>query len=444
MDLVQTNDLARRALAWHARSHGKIQVVPKCPVRGPDDFAVWYTPGAAAPSLAIAAQPSAAYEYTNKGNCIAIVSDGTRVLGLGNIGAAAAIPVMEGKALLFKYLGGVDAVPICLDARDPDQFVRIVEALAPSFGGFNLEDIEQPKCFRILDALRARLSVPVWHDDQQGTATVVLAALTNALEVVGKSLSSARIVLVGVGAANVAVYRLLSARGADLSAIVACDSSGILHAGRTDIEARQGELADKWRICRESNGGQLAGGIAEALAGADACIAFSRPGPGTIQPDWIARMNRDAIVFACANPTPEVWPVEAKSAGARIIATGRSDFPNQVNNALCFPGVFRGALDVRAHSITNEMALAAADALAGLAKERGLRDDYILPTLTDPEVPVREAAAVGLTAQRQGIAALTRTSEQLSAGARNAIATSRDIVRTLMHEGLIVSPPATT
>jgi malate dehydrogenase (oxaloacetate-decarboxylating) len=411
-------------------------------VRGPDDFAVWYTPGVAAPCLAISAGPSAAYEYTNKGNCIAIVSDGTRVLGLGNIGPAAAMPVMEGKALLFKVLGGVDAVPICLDARNPDEFVRIVEALAPSFGGFNLEDIEQPKCFRVLDALRARLPVPVWHDDQQGTATVVLAALMNALEVVGKALPSVRIALVGAGAANVSVYRLLAARGADVSAIVACDRGGILHAGRADVETRQVEFADKWRMCRESNGERRTGGIAEALFGADVCIAFSRPGPGTIEPSWIQRMNKDAIVFACANPTPEIWPAEARAAGARIVATGRGDFPNQVNNSLCFPGVFRGALDVRARAITNEMALAAADALAKLAKERGLRDDHILPGMTDPEVPVREAVAVGLTAQAQDIAAASRSREELEAGARAAIASARDTLRTLMRDGLIAGLPA--
>jgi malate dehydrogenase (oxaloacetate-decarboxylating) len=441
MELSESRDLAQRSLVWHARYRGKIQVIPKCPVRGADDLSVWYTPGAAAPCLAIGAERSAIYDYTNKGNSVAIVSDGTRVLGLGNVGPEAALPVMEGKALLFKYLGGIDAVPICLDARDPDVFVQTVQALTPSFGGFNLEDIEQPKCFRVLDALRARLSVPVWHDDQQGTATVVLAGLLNALEVVGKSLSSVRIALVGVGAANVSVYRLLSAHGADVSAIVACDRTGILHAGRLDIEARQNAHAEKWRICRDSNGGRLTGGIAEALVGADVCIAFSHPGPGTIAPDWIRGMNKDAIVFACANPTPEIWPAEAKAAGARIVATGRGDLPNQVNNSLCFPGVFRGALDVRARSITNEMAMAAAEALAGLTKEQGLRDDYILPNMTDTEVPVREAVAVGLTAQVQGVAALSRSREELEATARTAIASARDVVSALMREGLIANPP---
>ena len=395
----------------------------------------------AEPCKAIHGAPGAVYEHTNKGNSIAVVTDGTRVLGLGDIGPAAALPVMEGKALLFKYLGGVDAVPICLDAPDPDEFVRIVAALAPTFGGINLEDIAQPKCFRVLDALRARLTIPVWHDDQQGTATVVLAGLLNALTVVGKPLRSVRIAMVGMGAANVAVYRLLTAEGVDPGAIIACDSVGILHPGRGDIEALQNEFVDKWRVCRESNAERRTGGIIEALRGADMCLAFSRPGPDTIPPEAVHGMARDAIVFACANPTPELWPWVAKAAGAGIVATGRSDLPNQVNNSLCFPGVFRGALDVRARSITHEMAVAAAQALAGLAVERGLGEDSILPPMMDPEVAVREAVAVGLQAQQQGIAALALTRSALESGARQIIAGARATVDQLMREGLIALPP---
>lgn len=283
---------------------------------------------------------------------------------------------MEGKALLFKYLGGVDAVPLCLGTTDPDELVRTVCILAPSFGGINLEDIAQPKCFGVLDRLRAELDIPVWHDDQQGTATVAIAGLTNALKVVGKLLSNARIALIGVGAANVAVYRLLRACGVSPVAIIACDRRGTLHPGRQDLQQRQDEFRNKWPICQESNGEHVTGGIAEALRGADVCLAFSASGPGVIRPEWVRQMAAGAIVFACANPVPEIWPWEAKEAGARIVATGRSDFPNQVNNSLGFPGIFRGALDVRAKTITDEMALAASHELDPKHKTDMVQTDF--------------------------------------------------------------------
>ena len=257
-------------------------------------------------------------------------------------------------------------------SRHPIAFIQTVKALEPSFGGINLEDIAQPKCFRILDTLRRELQIPVWHDDQQGTATVILAALENALKVVGKPLAGLRLAMIGMGAANVATFRLLKARGFDPAGVIACDSVGILHRGRSDLEKAQAEFTDKWRICRESNADGLTGGIAEALRGADVCVAFSRPGPGIIQPEWVQTMARDAIVFACANPTPEIWPWEARAAGARIVATGRSDFPNQVNNSLVFPGVFRGMLDVRARTVSDEMAIAAARSWHGMPRHAGL------------------------------------------------------------------------
>jgi malate dehydrogenase (oxaloacetate-decarboxylating) len=358
---------AADALRLHAFYQGKVQVLPKCPVRGLSDFAIWYTPGVAAPCRAIQARRELVYEHTNKGNSVAIVSDGTRVLGLGDIGPEAGLPVMEGKALIFKYLGGVDAVPLCLNAREPDEFIRVVKALEPSFGGINLEDIAQPKCFRILDTLRAEMNVPVWHDDQQGTATVLVAGLLNALKIVGKELNRVRIAMIGMGAANVATYRLLKAAGIDPGGVVACDSRGLLHRGRADVERRQAEFAEKWRVCQESNADQATGAIPEALRGADVCIAFARSDPTLIKPAWVKLMARDAIVFACANPLPEIWPWDAKEAGARVVATGRGDFPNQVNNSLGFPAIFRGALDVRAGAITDEMALAAANELARFA-----------------------------------------------------------------------------
>lgn len=377
------------------------------PVHGPEDFAVWYTPGVAAACRAIQADPERVFELTNKANSVAIVTDGSRVLGLGDIGPEAGLPVMEGKALLFKYLGDVDAFPVCLGTRDPDELARAVELLQPSFGGVNLEDIAQPKCFRVLERLRGSMSVPVWHDDQQGSATVLIAALTNALRVVGKPLSTVRIAMVGMGAANVSVYRLLKASGADPAAIVACDSWGTLHRGRDDVAAGREKFPEKWAVCSETNAAGVTGGIAEAMRGADVCIAFSRPGPGIIRPEWVAGMARDAIVFACANPVPEISPQDAAAAGARIVATGRSDFPNQVNNSLVFPAIFRGALDVRARTISDEMALAAAAELARCAVDAGLRADHILPHMENVEAVSRVAAATAVKALEQGIARAT-------------------------------------
>jgi len=432
---------AEDALRLHPFYHGKVQMMPKCAVRGLDDFSIWYTPGVAAPCRAITAEPDQVYEHTNRGNTVAIVSDGSRVLGLGDIGPEAALPVMEGKALLFKYLGGVDAVPLCLCTADPEELIRTTRALEPGFGGINLEDIAHPQCFRVLDTLRAELSIPVWHDDQQGTATVLLAGLLNALEVEGKALGSARITLVGMGAANVAVYRLLTAAGADPGAIIGCDSEGILHPGRRDIEAQSARFADKWRVCRESNADRMSGGIAEALRGADAVVAFSRPRPGIIHPEWLRAMAAGPIVFACANPEPEIWPWDATQAGADIVATGRSDFPNQLNNALAFPGVFRGVLDVRASTVSDDMAIAAARELAACAREQGLSRDSILPRIDDPSVPPRVAAAIAVSAQRQGVARLSKDASTVRDQARAAIEQARAATGVLMREGLIPAPP---
>jgi malate dehydrogenase (oxaloacetate-decarboxylating) len=428
---------AAEAMRLHALCRGKMQTLPKCPVRGFEDFAVWYTPGVAAPSRAIAADPEAVWVHTNKANTIAIVTDGTRVLGLGDVGPAAALPVMEGKALLFKYLGGVDAVPVCLATRDPDEVIRTVAMLEPAFGAINLEDIAQPKCFRVLEALRARMAIPVWHDDQQGTATAVLAGLLNAARVVGKDLRRMRITMVGIGAANVACYRLLTVNGVDPRGIVACDRRGTLHKGRDDIERRQDELREKWRVCVESNGAGITGGVGEALRGADACVAFSAPGPGVIDPAWVRTMAREAIVFACANPVPEIWPWEAAEAGARIVATGRSDFPNQLNNSLVFPGLFRGALDVRARTISDGMATAVAHELARFAEARGLRGDDILPRMDEWDVHPRVAVAAAMAAQAEGLARVAGTAEEIAAGATRVMQAAREATAVLMRAGLI-------
>ncbi|MGD8903136.1 MAG: malic enzyme-like NAD(P)-binding protein, partial [Anaerolineae bacterium] len=290
--LAKANRPAEDALRMHPYYHGKVQIAPKCPVRGLSDFAIWYTPGVAASCRAIHEDEELAYEHTNKGNTIAVVSDGTRVLGLGDIGATAGLPVMEGKALIFKYLGGVDAVPICLDTKDPYRIILAVKWIQPSFGGINLEDISQPKCFRVLDMLRSdpEIRIPVWHDDQQGTATVILAGVLNALKVVGKRVEDAKVAVIGTGAANVATLRLLLASGVPFGNIIASDSRGILHPDREDIARRKIEFVDKWRICQNSNAAERRGGPAEAMRGADLCIAASKPGPGTILPEWVKGM----------------------------------------------------------------------------------------------------------------------------------------------------------
>ncbi len=440
--LAKAEKPAADAMRLHPFYRGKVQVVSKCTVRDFQDFAIWYTPGVAAPCRDIEAHPEKVWEHTNRGNTIAIVSDGTRVLGLGDIGPEAGLPVMEGKALLFKYLGGVDAVPIVLGTKDPDVLIETVKVLEPSFGGINLEDISQPKCFRILDTLRAEMAIPVWHDDQQGTATVLLAGLINALKIVGKEMSGIKLAMIGVGAANVATYRLLKASGVDVGGIVACDSKGTLHPGRGDIEERQDESVDKWRICQETNAEGIVGGAAEAMRGADVMIALSRPGPGTVKPEWVAGMAKDAIVFPCANPIPEIWPWEAKEAGARIVGTGRSDFPNQINNSLGFPGIFRGVLDVRARTITDEMAIAAAEELATCADERGIHEEYLIPTMDDWDVFPREAVATAMKAQEQGLALLEKTPGELYAQAETTIRQARETVQVLMRERLIPNPPA--
>jgi len=435
--LAAAQQPAEDALRLHPFYKGKIQTALKCPIRDSGDFAIWYTPGVAAPCRQIQHDPDLVYEHTNKANTVAIVTDGTRVLGLGDIGPEASLPVMEGKALLFKYLGGVDAVPICLRTRDPDELIAAVRMLEPAFGGINLEDIAQPKCFRILDQLRTELDIPVWHDDQQGTATVLLAGLMNALELVGKDMRNARIAMIGMGAANVAAYRLLVAYGVDPAAIVACDSKGVLHRGRNDIEAQMTRFSDKWRVCMETNVDGITGGISDALRGADVAVAFSAPKAGLIQTEWVRNMAPDAIVFACANPTPEIWPWEATEAGVRIIATGRSDFSNQVNNSLAFPGIFRGALDVRARTITDEMAIEAAKELAQYARERGLSDEYILPGMDEWQVVPRVAVATATKAQQQNVARLTISAEEIQQQASAKIENARKTTQALMRENLI-------
>jgi malate dehydrogenase (oxaloacetate-decarboxylating) len=425
------------AMKLHPFYRGKVEVALKARVRDFNDFAIWYTPGVAAPCKAIAEDPELVYEHTHKWNTVAVVSDGTRVLGLGDIGPKAGLPVMEGKALLFKYLGGVDAWPIMLDTKDPDKIIETVMLISPGFGGVNLEDLSQPKCFRILDTLRARAEIPVWHDDQQGTATVTLAALQNALRIVNKQLKDVEIAFVGSGASNVACARLIFSAGAVPGRCRMVDSRGLLSTKREDLRMRKAEYVDKWRFCEITNSEKREGGIAEAMEGADVVIALSRPGPGVIQPEWVGEMAADSIVFACANPVPEIWPWEAEEAGAAIVATGRSDFPNQVNNSLGFPGIFRGTLDVRASTITDSMCMAAATALADTAVEKGIAPDRILPTMDDWEVFPREAAAVAAKAVEQGIARKPLTYAQELENASRIIGRARNLTEAMMKDGFI-------
>ncbi len=439
--LAKAKEPARKAPALHAFYRGKVGVGVKCPITGYDDFAIWYTPGVAQPCREIAEKPEKVFEYTNKGNMVAVVSDGTRVLGLGDIGPEAALPVMEGKGLLFKYLGGVDAFPVTLATKDPEEIIQAVKWIAPAFGGINLEDIASPKCFYILDRLRAELEIPVWHDDQQGTAAITLAGVLNALQVVGKNPKRATYAVIGSGAANIAFVRVALTYGIPAGNILMVDSKGILHPGREDLEREKDENPYKWDYAQRTNKERRQGGIAEALEGIDVCVAASKPGPGVIKPEWIRRMAKDAIVLACANPVPEIWPWEAKEAGARIVGTGRSDFPNQINNSIGFPAIFRGTLDVFAKTITDEMTIAAAEAIAKTAEEKGLREDYIVPTMMDLDVFVNEAVAVGLKAIEQGVARRTLSKAELEKQAVTMIKRARAEVEILQKAGHIPPPP---
>jgi malate dehydrogenase (oxaloacetate-decarboxylating) len=432
---------AKLAMAYHPFYEGKVQVMPKCAIRSPYDFAIWYTPGVAAPCKAIQENPELVFQHTNRWNYVAVVSDGTRVLGLGDIGPEAGLPVMEGKALLFKYLGGVDAFPICLATKNPEDIVTACKWLEPTFGGINLEDIEKPKCFYVLDKAREQMKIPVWHDDQQGTATVVLAGLVNALKIVGKKMSEAKITMIGVGSANTRTAIVLMRAGVKPGNIIMVDSKGTLHPNRKDAEAKKEENPWKWDFCLKTNSEQKTGDVAEALKGADVCIAASQPGPDSIKKEWITNMATDSIVFACANPIPEIWPWEAKEAGAKIVATGRSDFENQINNSLGFPAIFRGVLDVKAKTVTDDMCIAAGKELAKFAEEREINEGDIVPRMDEWEVFPREAVACALQSIKEGVARIKLTRQELWDRAVSIIKNARESTNLLMKEGLIPPPP---
>ena len=397
--------LREDSLALHRDNVGKLEVHSKVLVRNSRDLSLAYSPGVAEPCLDIAKDKDLAYVYTNKGNFVAIVSNGTAVLGLGNIGALAAMPVMEGKSVLFKTFAGVDAFPICLDTEDIEKIIQTVKLMEPTFGGINLEDISAPACFEIEERLKKEMNIPVFHDDQHGTAIVVMAGMINALKVVGKDLGSIRVVTNGAGAAGVAIIKLLMSMG--VKDVIMCDTKGAIYTGRP-----VGMNKSKDAIAKVTNPQMLIGSLADAMVGADVFIGVSAA--NMVTPEMVKTMAKDPIIFAMANPVPEIMPELAKKAGAKVVGTGRSDFPNQVNNVTAFPGIFRGALDVRASQINEEMKIAAAYAIASLVSDDELNADYVIPMAFDPRVAPAVAAAVAQAAMDSGVARITVDPKEIS------------------------------
>jgi len=387
-------DVNEIAIKKHIEWNGKIEVISRAPVGTKEELSIAYTPGVAAPCLEIQKDVDLSYVYTRRHNLVAVVTDGTAVLGLGDIGPEAGMPVMEGKCALFKAFGGVDAFPICIRSKDVDEIVNTVALIAGSFGGINLEDISAPRCFEIEKKLKERCDIPIFHDDQHGTAVITLAGLTNALKIVGKKIEDIKVVVNGAGAAATAITKLLISRG--LNNVILCDRKGAIYEGRDNLNSAKEEIA------KITNRDKISGGLADVIKGADVFIGVSAP--GVLTSDMVATMAKDPVVFACANPVPEILPDEAKKAGVAVMATGRSDFPNQVNNVLAFPGIFRGALDVRASDINDEMKIAAAGAIAGIVSDEELNPDYILPDAFDERVGKAVAAAVAEAARKSGVA----------------------------------------
>ena len=435
----------RLSVDAHRFYGGKMQTVPKAGVFGFNWFNAWYTPGVSKVSTDIRDNYEASFELSNRANLVAVVSDSTRVLGDGDVTPPGGLGVMEGKAFLMKYLGGIDAVALCIDSKgkdgknDPDAIIEFVKRCQHSFGAVNLEDISQPNCYKVLDVLREECEIPVWHDDQQGTACVTLAGVLNALKLAGKTISEARFVFNGAGASSTTCLRLIQTAGGDPKKMVMFDSKGSLHTGRKDIEADK-RFYRKWEICEQTNPG-ASPDIATAMRGADVLVSLSTPGPGVVKPEWVRGMAPKAIVFACANPVPEIYPYEAKAAGAFIVATGRGDFPNQVNNSVGFPGILKGALLVRARKITDNMAIAAAHSLADYAEKRGINPDDIIPTMDEAAVFPTEAADVAAAAIKDGVARIHMSWDEVYKRAQNDITNARRLTQHLMDEGFIPKVP---
>ena len=442
---AKTLFLKRLALSAHRFYGGKMQTVPKIPALGFNWFNAWYTPGVSQVSTEIRDHQDASYDLTNRGNLVAVVTDSTRVLGDGDVSPPGGLGVMEGKAFLMKYLGGVDAIPICLDSRnargehDPDVVIDCVKRIQPSFGAVNLEDISQPNCYKILDTLREQCEIPVWHDDAQGTGCVTLAGLLNALKVAGKDIAKARMVFYGAGASNTTIARLIIMAGADPAHVILFDTRGSLGRHRDDVKA-DARFYRKWELCEQTNPKGVRD-IDEAMKGADVLIALSKPGPDTVKPSWVRAMGPKAIVFACANPVPEIYPHAAKEAGAYIVATGRGDFPNQVNNSVGFPGILKGALLIRARKITDEMAIAAARSLAGFAERKGLSPEYIIPNMDEAAVFPHEAADVAEQAARDGVARRPLPRDEVYRRAEADIAYARGLMENMLLNGFLKEPP---
>ena len=444
--LAKANKPAEDAMKLHPFYQGKMQTVPKCSVWGFDAFAVWYTPGVAKACRAIEANPAESFRMTNRANTIAVVSDGTRVLGLGDIGPEAGQPVMEGKALLFKYLGGVDAFALSIGEPDKrptaEEIIKFVKLLQPSVGGINLEDISKPKCYKVLETLRndPEITIPVWHDDAQGTASVVVGGVIGGAHHVGKELDQLKVAMLGVGAANTRTAYVLEAAGVPLKNIVMADSKGIITKDRPDIIEQKDYDTFKYDLAQKTNAEGLSGDFSNAMEGADVMISASKSAPNVVKKDWISKMASDSIVYACANPIPEIWPWDAKAAGARVVGTGRSDFDNQINNSLGFPGIFRGTLDVNATTITDEMCVAAAQAIADIAIKKGTTDKYVLPTMDEWELFPYEATKVGMKAIEQGVARTIMEEDELYKMASEKIKYARDLTQSLMDNKFIAPP----
>ncbi len=442
---AKTLFLKRLAETSHHFYRGKIQTIPKAPVFGHNWFNVWYTPGVSKVSTDIKANYDSSFDLTNRSNFVAVVSDSTRVLGDGDCTPPGGLGVMEGKAFLMKYLGGIDAVALCIDSKnekgehDPDKIIDFVKMVQHSFGAVNLEDISQPNCYKVLDILREECVIPVWHDDAQGTACVTLAGLINALKIVNKAMSEVKIVFIGAGASNATIARIIIQAGGNPERIIVFDTKGGLHKKREDIKADH-RFYRKWELCEQTNP-KCIDTIEEAIKGADVLIALSHPGPDSVKPAWISAMAQKAIVFACANPIPEIYPYAAKAAGAYIVATGRGDFPNQVNNSLGFPGILKGALIVRAKKVTDNMAIVAAKSLAAFAENRGITPDNITATMEETDVFPHEAADVAMQAIKDGVARITMTKEEVYKQAENDIKLSRAMSQDLMDKGYIQKPP---
>lgn len=442
---AKTLFLKRLAEQAHRFYRGKMQTVPKAGVFGFNWFNVWYTPGVSQISTTIRTDNDASYELSNRGNYVAVVSDSTRVLGDGDCTPPGGLGVMEGKSFLMKYLGGIDATALCIDSRDAqgnhaaDKIIDFVKMVQPSFGAINLEDISQPNCFKVLDTLRAECDIPVWHDDAQGTACVTLAGLINALKLAGKPISEAKMVFLGAGASNTTIVRIIIEAGGDPANMIVFDSRGGLHRDRKDIQADT-RFYRKWEICEQTNP-RLIADFDDAMKGADVLIAASTPGPGVVKPESVRLMASKSIVFACANPVPEIYPYAAKEAGAYIVATGRGDFPNQVNNSLGFPGILKGALLVRARGISDGMTIAAARSLATFAEQRGIDPENITARMDEPDVFPHEAADVAMQAVAEGLARVSLTREEAFAQAAHDIAQARAMIEHLIAAQFIEQPP---